>query len=255
VPKPNLYVLAVGVGAYQSPGISKLRYAASDATLLSDALKEHSKAVFNKIEVKVLTDKAATKKGILEGLDWLKSNLTMQDVGIVTFSGHGSRDPLFGDFYLCPVDMSAADDDYSTGLSGKLFKERLDNMPGRLVAIIDACHSGVVAEKEQPVGQTDGLVRDLTTEDSGVIVMCASAGREYSIESNLTKAGFYTFGLAEGLAGHGDVDGDGVVYIHELDMYATARARQLSGGRQNPTLGRPSSVRPFPIAKVGKPTP
>ncbi len=255
VPKPNLYVLAVGVGAYQSKGISKLRYAASDATLLADALKAHSKTVFNTIEVKVLTDQAATKKGILEGMDWLKSKLTAQDVGIVSFSGHGTRDPLFGDFYLCPVDMDAADENFSTGLSGKLFKDRLDNMPGRLVAIIDACHSGVVAEKEQPLGGADNLVRDLTAEDSGVIVMCASAGREYSIESPLTKAGFYTFGLVEGLAGHGDIDGDGAVYIHELDMYATARARQLSGGRQNPTLGRPASVRPFVIAKVDKPVP
>ena len=34
-----------------------------------------------------------------------------------------------------------------------------------------------------------------------------------------------------------------------------ARVRQLSGGGQNPTLGRPATVRPFPIAKVDKPIP
>ncbi len=51
--------------------------------------------------MKVLTDKQASKKGILEGLDWLKSKMTSQDVGIVSFSGHGTRD-LFGNFYLCP---------------------------------------------------------------------------------------------------------------------------------------------------------
>jgi uncharacterized caspase-like protein len=128
-------------------------------------------------------------------------------------------------------------------------------MPGRLVAILDACHSGDVAEKNRPLVQTDSLVRDLTAEDSGVIVMCASGGREYSYENKLTKAGFFTLGIVEGLAGHGDVDGDGVIYIHELDMYATARARQLSGGKQNPTLGRPTTMRPFALAKVTTPVP
>ncbi len=51
---------------------------------------------------------------------------------------------------------------------------------GVSVAILDACHSGTVAEKERPMAQPDGLIRDLTAEDSGVIVMCASAGREYA---------------------------------------------------------------------------
>ncbi len=249
IPKPNLYVLAMAVGDYQF--INKLPNAARDAPLLANALQQHSKSVFNKIEVKVLTDKMASKKGILEGMDWLKSKMTPQDVGIVSFSGHGTRD-LFGNFYLCPWDMRSDDEDCATALSGNEFKKRLENMPGRLVAILDACHSGVVTDKEKPP-QTDSLVRDLTAEDSGVIVMCASGGREYAIEDSRIKAGYYTYGLAEGLAGHADIDGDGFVYIHELDIYASARVKQLSEGRQNPTLGRPSSVRPFPIAKVEKP--
>jgi|GEM_PF-2287553 len=248
-PKPNLYVLAMGVSVYP-PGVNQLHYCASDAEMLAKAFQEKSKTVFNRIEVKVLTNKGASKKGMLEGLDWLKSKMTSQDVGIVSFSGHGTKDP-FGQFYLCPSDMDPKDEDHVTFLSGKLFKDRLDEMPGRLVAILDACHSGVVAEKGPPAADT--LVRDLTAADSGVIVMCASAGREYATESRLTKAGFYTLGLVEGLSGYGDVDGDGVVYIHELDLYATIRVKQLSGGRQNPTLGRPQTVRPFPIAKVEKP--
>jgi predicted Zn finger-like uncharacterized protein len=250
IPKPNLYVLAMGVSEYPK-GVNPLNYCATDAELLAKTFQEKSKGVFNVIEVKVLTDRQATKQGILDGLDWLKSKMTPQDVGIVSFSGHGTRD-MFGQFYLCPSDMNPRDRDCATCLSGKLFKERLDAMPGRLVAILDACHSGTVAETERPFAPPDALVRDLTAEDSGVIVMCASAGREYAIETKFTKAGFYTFGLVEGMSGLGDVDGDGLVYIHELDLYASARVKQLSVGRQNPTFGRPPGVRPFPIAKVEK---
>jgi WD40 repeat protein len=245
-PKPNLYVLAVGIAEY--PGANRLNYCASDARMLAKAFQSKSQAVFADIEVRVLTDADATRKGIREGMDWLKSKMTAKDVGIVSFSGHGMRDPFTGKFYLVPVDLNDKDP-VGTAFSGDEFKNRLENMPGRLVAILDACHSGTVAEKMRPPVRTDGLVRDLVAEDSGVIVMCASLGREYAIESNLTKAGFYTLGLVEGMGGHGDVDQDGIIYIHELDLYAGARVRQLSGGMQNPTLGRPPGIRPFPIAK------
>jgi Leucine-rich repeat (LRR) protein len=248
-PKPNLYVLAIGVAAYR--GDMKLRYAASDARRLAETFQSRSKAVFKDIEVRVLADADATKKGIREGMDWLKSKMTAKDVGVVAFSGHGARDPRNGRFYLVPVDVSE-DDPEGTCLSGDEFKSRLENMPGRLVAILDACHSGTVAEKARPPVRADGLVRDLVAEDSGVVVMCASLGREYAIESRATKSGFFTLGLVEGMSGHGDVDQDGVIYIHELDLYASVRVSQLSGGRQNPTTGRPPTIRPFPIAAAPK---
>ncbi len=245
-PKPNLYVLAMGVSEY--PGDMKLKYAASDARLLAKTFQTKSKGVFADIEVRVLTDSDATKKGIQEGLDWLKSKMTAKDVGIVSFSGHGMRDPLGGKFYLVPVDVSEKNP-RGTCFSGDEFKSRLENMPGRLVAILDACHSGTVAEKNRPPARTDGLVRDLVSEDAGVVVMCASLGREYAIESRLSKAGFFTLGLVEGMNGHADIDQDGIVYIHELDLYASVRVAQLSGGRQTPTTGHPPGIRPFPIAK------
>lgn len=194
IPKPNLYMLAIGVSAYE--GENKLRYAASDAKLLAKTFQEKSKGVFGEIEIRVLTDAEATKKGMQEGLDWLKSKMTPKDVGIVSFSGHGVRDP-FGRFYLVPVDIKD-DDPAGTCFSGDEFKSRLENMPGRLVAILDACHSGTAVEKTRPPARADGLVRDLVSEDAGVVVMCASQGREYALESKLTKAGFFTLGLVEG---------------------------------------------------------
>jgi WD40 repeat protein len=249
-PKPSLYLLAMGVSQYAA-GVNPLNFCATDAEMLAKAFKEYSKNVFDKIEVKVLTDKQCTKKGMLEGLDWLKSKMTPKDVGIVSFSGHGTRD-IGGRFYLVPIDIDPADAE-RTCFPGDVLKDRLENMPGRLVAILDACHSGGAADDGKHSARTDSLVSALTAEDSGVIVMCASLGREYAIEHPACAAGFYSLGLKEGLQGYGDADGDGVVYLHELDLYATKRVRQLSEGRQNPTFSRPSSVRPFVISKPDKP--
>lgn len=250
-PRPNLYVLAMGVSKYPA-GVNSLTYCATDAQMLAAAFQKYSKPLFDEIEVKILPNELCTKKGMREGLDWLKSKMKSKDVGIVTFSGHGSRD-LGGGFYLVPADVDPSDDSNRSCMSGEEFKSRLDAMPGRLVAILDACHSGTVGDDGKKPPRADALVRELTAEDSGVIVMCASLGREYAIESGVCKAGFYTLALVEGMEGSGDVDGDGVIYLHELDLYASKRVQQLSHGAQNPTFSRPASVRPFPIAKPDKP--
>jgi WD40 repeat protein len=245
VPKPDLYVLAMGVSDYAN--INKLRYCATDAEKIAKAFNQNTGGLFGKVETKLLTDKQVTTAGMKAGLDWLKSKMTAKDIAIVSFSGHGARDP-FGTFYLCTQDMT--NDLDKTAMPGKEFQKRLEDLPGRVVAILDACHAGTAAEGSLPPSAADSLVQDLTAEDSGVVVLCASLGREYAIESNLTKAGFYTLRLVEGLSGHADIDGDGLIYLNELNMYATARVRQLSGGEQNPTLGRPAGIRPFPLAKV-----
>jgi WD40 repeat protein/Zn-finger nucleic acid-binding protein len=248
-PKPNLYVLAMGISAY--PGNLKLNFAASDARLLANALQKRCTGVFGKIEIRLLTDQEATKKGMQQGLDWLASKMTAKDVGIVSYSGHGTRDPQ-GKFYLVTFDIDERNP-FATCFSGEEFKTRLDSMPGRLVAILDACNSGEVAESAQGPASTDSLVQDLTSEDSGVVVMCASLGREYSLESPQCKAGFFTFALVEGLEGHADIDEDGVINLRELEIYTDYRVREISHGMQHSATLSPPGVRPFPIATVPKP--
>ena len=139
---PNLYVLAMGVSAYPDP--MKLNDAASDALLLTRTLQEKSRKVFDKIEMKVLTDKEVTKKGMQEGLDWLKSKMTPKDVGIVSFSGHIGRDEGTGKFYLIPIDVGRNVD--KTCLSGDEFKRRLEDMPrGSSWVRLVACFAAPVA--------------------------------------------------------------------------------------------------------------
>ena len=121
-------------------------------------------------------------------------------------------------------------------------------IPGKVVAPLDACHSGSLAEGLRP-SRPDNLVRDLVTDDYGVVVMCSSLGREYSLESPETKAGFFTRSVVDGLSGAADFNKDGLVYIHELDRYAALRVRLLSGGTQHPVTGLPPTVRSFALTK------
>ena len=172
--------------------------------------------------------------------------MTPKDIGMFFFSGHGAKDET-GEFYLVPVDVDR--DLSATCVTGKQVTEALANIPGRLICMLDCCHAGAAAGGSNPLG-TDDLVRNLTSEDCGVVCMCASASREFSIESTETNAGFFTRSVVDGLAGAADLDRDGIIYIHELDQYVAERVKELSHGVQNPTTGRPPALRSFALSKL-----
>jgi hypothetical protein len=244
---PALYVLAVGVSAY--PGKLKLDCAARDARDLASLWQSKSGTLFRKVEIKLLTDDKATRADILGGLDWLRKQMTQRDIGIVSFSGHGTRDSN-GSFFLAPVDIDP-ENVLATCVPGELLKKTLAGLPGRLLLLLDACHAGSVdGDKRKAIGGlTDDLVRDLVTDDYGVVVLCSSTGREFSLEDADQGHGFFTQALLEGLSGKADFNKDGVIYLNELDLYVTERVKELSGGKQHPVTAKPTSIRSFPLSK------
>lgn len=244
---PNLYVLAVGVGDYPHAAM-KLRYAAKDAQVLSKTLQAGADGLYGKVEVKVLTDKDATLRNVRQGLGWLKKQMTQRDLAIVFFAGHGEQDSD-GIFYLLPVDVDA-DDVASTALPSGLIKEALQSIPGRVLLLLDACHSGAVGGRRSGGAITDDLRRDLVSDECGVVVMCSSTGKEVSLESAVIEHGLFTKALVEGLAGKADYNRDQVIYSNELDLYVSDRVKELSNGRQHPVTNKPSSVRPFPLSQM-----
>src|SRR5262249_50430037 len=155
----------------------KLNYAAGDADAIGESFQKQQGPVFGKVEAKIVKDRQATRQGIEQGLAWLAGKMTSRDVGLVSFSGHGDRDER-GNFYLIPGDVNARDLAGSC-VSGEVLKKRLAAMPGRLVLLLDACHSGAAGAAQRRQGLTDDLVRDLISEEYGVVVLSSSRGDEY----------------------------------------------------------------------------
>lgn len=240
---PNLYMLVVGINEYG--GGNNLNYAASDANTIARVLQEKTKEVFGKVELKLLLDKNATRANVLEGLEWLEKTMTPRDVALFYFSGHGTRDPK-GNFYLCTVDQGKDPD--KRWLSGEIMKQKLTNMPGRVIAMLDACHSGAA---KFSIGAADNLVRDLQNDDCGVIVIAASLGEEVSLESQTAKGGFFTLALTEALTGTGgaDFNSDGVIQLNEMLDYTVRRVRELSRDEQHPAASSSAKIKPFALTK------
>src|SRR5207302_570344 len=138
----------------------------------------------------------------------------------------------------------------SSAVPADQVKRMLVALPGKVVGMLDACHAGGVDAPTKKGGSlTDDLVRDLVTDESGLVVMCSSTGRDASEESNEHPQGNFTLAVVGGLAGKGGRGADGAVYLYHLDGYVTDRVKQLTGGRQHPVTAKPASIRSFPLAK------
>jgi len=48
--------------------------------------------LYSKVQMRVLTNKEATAAAIKDGLEWIKSQTTSRDVGVIFLSGHGEND-------------------------------------------------------------------------------------------------------------------------------------------------------------------
>ena len=137
--------LLVGVNKYKLPG-SNLQGCVNDATNVRDILLKYYG--FSVKDIRVLVDDRATKKAILDRLNWLVKDTTSGDRLLFHFSGHGSqirdrdgdelKDNL--DEIICPHDMDwdgtfIVDDDLKTIFS---------TVPAgvHLEVLLDACHSG-----------------------------------------------------------------------------------------------------------------
>ena len=197
----------------------------------------------------MVIDNDATRRGILARLAWLKREMTQHDVGVVFFSGHGAKDEV-GDFYLLPTDVDVSEPLAISGVPDAQVKSLLQSTPGRLVVMLDACHSGSLGgdRRKAVKSLTDDLVRDLANDDYGIIIMASSTGREFSLESQDDHSGYFTLAICEGLEGLADTNRDTHVYFNELDLYVTDRVKALTDGKQHPVTAKPTTIRSFPLA-------
>src|SRR5688572_5048466 len=101
--------LLIGINKYVIAG-ADLRGCVNDVTDLSAVLTEFGG--FKKSDITVLTDKAATKKAMMAGIQKLMKASKKGDVALLHYSGHGSnvpddkkrRDEADGrDEILCPT--------------------------------------------------------------------------------------------------------------------------------------------------------
>jgi uncharacterized caspase-like protein len=244
----NLYVLAVGINAYK--GRNRLDCAVPDAKSISEALaKQQGKGLYRKVQTKLLTDQQASRKDILAGLAWLKQNMKGNDLAVFFYAGHGAKDKKTGKFYFLPLDLDPADLP-KTAVSEDEVKAVLAQIPGKVLLLLDACHSGKIGVAGGWSGKrpADDMQRDLASDDYGVVVICAAKEHEESEERAELGHGLFTTAILEALAGKAEHRG-GVVRLFGLASYVSDRVRELSQEEQTAVCAITTRTGSFPLAK------
>lgn len=138
--------LLVGINHYEG---SPLSGCVNDVILMTKVLTE--KFGFTTGNMKILTDREATKNKIMDGLRWLTRGLCAGDTVVFHYSGHGSQvsvedpfntdEPDGFDEIICPVDIDFYDNifirDHELGMFFKYLPPAIKSL-----VVLDCCHSG-----------------------------------------------------------------------------------------------------------------
>lgn len=248
--KPDLYVLAIGVGDYAQENL-RLRFPGKDARDIGRVLREQRGLLYGQVFVQEFVDRQATRDNILAGLSWLRSKATAKDVAVLFLAGHGISDPSDGRYYFLPTDADLASPE-STMVDAAQIQTALANTRGRVLLLLDTCHSGNVLVGRSGGRTTDfsRVVNEMASAESGVVVYAASSGAQASRESPSWNNGAFTKAVIEGLRGKADYTSSGRVTVSALELYVGERVRQLTLEQQTPTTAKPTTIADFSLALV-----
>lgn len=249
--KRKAYLITIGVNGYEAAS-HNLAYAVRDAQVLSQALSRLDGYEVVSVDLSSEIDRSqwrATKHNIREVLMRLAgkqadpealaaipnadklARTTPDDIVVVTFSGHGHTEPN-GRFYLLPSDSGPTFPPTPTTLTSSISSEELGAWlysvdAGRIVLVVDACHSAAsVAQpgfKPGPMGDR-GLGQ--LAYDKKMLVLAASQAEDVALESNSLQQGLLTYALVTDGLGDGlpaDIDGDGAIPLSEWLAYGARR--------------------------------
>jgi hypothetical protein len=264
--KPDLYVVVVGISAYQDTRY-RLTYADKDANDLANYLQSR-KQNYHQVHLVCLVNQDATRDRILQVKQRLRQS-QVDDQVIVFFAGHGLLDDRL-DYYYATVDMDFSKP-AARGVSYDALEDLLDGIPARKkLLLMDTCHSGEVDKEEMKAAGAEkfgegevkgrairGLERVLPTRPlglknslsvqqelfadlrrgNGAVMISAAGGMEFAFESADWKNGVFTYALLKGLKDReADRNRDGRIQVSELRDYVLEEVRRLTRGRQAPTI-------------------
>ncbi len=271
-PQPDLYIVSVGVGAY--PNLAQefqLQLATADATGIASAFRDDvgPRKQFGAVHPTVLLDAQVTVPAVLAALDGL-AKMKPDDLAIVFMAGHGIKPTPEDDMVfvtstasLTPASLRAS------GLGWSAVSERLARAKGRVIVLLDACHSGHVSQNL--VVPNDQLAASLSRNGrAGVVVFAAAKGRQSSFEPTGARGlvlheaavplvhgpgdhGFFTGALLASLHDPAsDRNGDGVLELSEWVHATSERVSLATEGQQTPWVARQEMFGDFAVVGVRK---
>lgn len=242
-PGAQLYLLAIGVSAYNEEHAKTLRlqYADQDAHDLASALVNTQGNLYARVNHQVLENGDANKPGIFQALATMEEEMARgsgNDLAVIHFSGHGAL--IDGKLYLLPVEVDArgavgikASAIAVDELKGELLKLA---QYGRVLVLLDACHSGAATMDGAALAMDSTTLRtDLAA--ANVTVLTSSNSGQVSLESDVWGHGAFTRALLDALSDPAaDTDRNDLISTNGLAHYLAQHVPAITNGEQTPGM-------------------
>ena len=247
-PGARLYVLTVGISDYgENAKALRLNFADKDAEDVANALnntqggKPNKTGLYADIDAQYLANGEATEVNIINALNTMErimaANPPGPDLAVVMFSGHGAM--IDGQFYLLPygINTRTMAEIEAAAIPVSRFQSKIGKLAkyGRVLVLLDACHSGAVAEDGTNFAPDADLLRAAMV-GANISVLTSSSATEVSREKTDWENGAFTKVLKEALRKPADENNDGMISMSELASYISRHLPDLTGGKQHPGM-------------------
>lgn len=230
------WAVVIGVNQFRDARISRLNYAVSDARAVASALDGLG---FPKERVVLLLDKQATRAAIEQALSGaLRRNTGPGDGVFVFIATHGVTMPLphgGEEGYLLPHDADVEDLPL-TALSMQHLRQIGGRLPARHVLFaVDGCYSGYSLVRSVAPATVTQKYLELVSRSRAIQILTAGRRDQPVIEDR--GHGVFTLALLDGLRGHADLNGDGLITASELGAWMHPRVARASDFLQDMQWG------------------
>ena len=242
-PGARLHLLTIGISAYnaQHAGHLRLHYAVRDARGLATALLTTQTGLYADVVPQVLCDAEANKPGIFQALGAMRAGMargTGSDLAVLHFAGHAAL--VDGALYLLPVevDARATYGIKATALAVEELRREVLALAahGRVLLLLDACHSGAVTESGTAL-PVDAAALRAGLAAANVNVLTSSSAQEASREDPAWQHGAFTRALLDALTDPAaDIDRNGLINANGLARFVSTRVTTLTAGEQTPVM-------------------
>jgi hypothetical protein len=228
----TLYILAIGVDRYPQMGNTcgngrqncDLRFAGADARAWSDATERRLAASHTKVVKQVLVngagDKVApTAANIADAIDGLRQSAEDTDTVLLFISGHGLNDGA--DYRFLPTNAERTSNGAlrgSTVVPWQILQGAMEATKGRRVLFLDTCHSGNAYSPK--LGNS--------AYHANIITYASARFDQEALEDAKLGHGLFTYAVAEGLAGKGELADKREITTKGLAEFVIKRVGELT---------------------------
>jgi WD40 repeat protein len=250
--RSNLHAVVVGIREFTNSKLN-LTYPVEDAQLFAKTLTKYSASLFQKVDIKLLVTPAeTTRDALIQSIKDMQSAVGPDDLFVFYVASHGATDN--GEYFLITSNVGSVSTEHlkTDAVSKEELTALVANVPAtKKLLVIDTCHAEALGNALLTRGLDEPTALKILSRAVGTTVLAASTSTQEALEG-YQGHGLFSFVVADGLAGKGDVDKDGFVstfgLAHYVDIEVPKLAQREFNHDQFPVIE--TSGQQFPLTKV-----